>query len=136
MTPSPSSPPPSGAATAPYSLPTGRAFEAYGGPSRSTQFSLIAAGEIDSFLVGARRYIIIQSWVDYVARQRGKEEARLAAGQRPRMRGRPDPEIEPARERQVRGARPRESRPAEPELRRSTSHSGGRRQAEQPKGAP
>jgi hypothetical protein len=71
----------------PYSLPCGRPFERFGGPSRSTQYLLIAAGEIDSFLVGNRRYIVTQSWIDYVARQRAKEAARLAAGTRPRMRG-------------------------------------------------
>ena len=76
-----------GAAGAPYSLPTGKPFERFGGPSRSTQYQLIKDGEIDSFLVGNRRYIITQSWVDYVARQRVKEAERLAAGIRPRMRG-------------------------------------------------
>jgi hypothetical protein len=74
-------------AAVPYSLPVGRPFERFGGPSRSTQYHLIKAGEIDSFLVGARRYILISSWFDYVARQRAKEAERRAAGHRPLMRG-------------------------------------------------
>jgi hypothetical protein len=71
----------------PYSLPVGAPFQRFGGPSRSTQYELDKAGEIKTFLVGNRRYVIVQSWLDYVARQRAKEEARRAAGIRPLMRG-------------------------------------------------
>ena len=76
-----------GVAGAPYSLPVGKPFERFGGPSRSTQYELIKAGEIQSFLVGSRRYILVQSWFDYCKRQQAKEEARRAAGIRPLMRG-------------------------------------------------
>jgi hypothetical protein len=76
-----------GVAGPPYSLPVGKRFEAFGGPSRSTQYALIAAGEIDSFLVGARRYIVISSWFDFVARQRQKDAANRAKGGRLLMRG-------------------------------------------------
>jgi hypothetical protein len=80
---------PDGAAVAiaPYSIPVGKQFERFGGPSRSTQYELIKNGEIVSFLVGTRRYIVVQSWLDYVERQRGKDAAWRAAGRSQPMRG-------------------------------------------------
>jgi hypothetical protein len=71
----------------PYSLPIGKEFQRFGGPGRSTQYVLDAAGEIETFLVGNRRYVVVQSWIDYVARQREKEIARRAAGHSLPMRG-------------------------------------------------
>ena len=80
--------PPLGAAgCVPVSIPIGKPFERFAGPSRSTQYALDKAGEIRTFLVGNRRYVIVQSWFDYVERQRRKEAARRAAGIRPLMRG-------------------------------------------------
>ena len=67
-----------GAAEYPHAVPVGTPFEKRFGPSRSTQFDLINRGELSSFLVGdkrGRRYIITQSWLDYIERQRRKESA-------------------------------------------------------------
>jgi hypothetical protein len=77
----------SGAVERPYSLPVGKPFERFGGPSRTTQYQLIAAREIQSFLVGSRRYVVIQSWVDFVERQRQKDTANRAKGGKLLMRG-------------------------------------------------
>jgi hypothetical protein len=76
-----------GTSAVPYSLPIGKEFQRFVGPSRTTQYEVDKAREIETFLVGNRRYVIVQSWIDYVARQRAKEEARRAAGIRPLMRG-------------------------------------------------
>jgi hypothetical protein len=71
----------------PYSLPLGREFQRFGGPSRSTQYELIKADEIQSFLVGSRRYILVESWVDYCKRQQAKDAANRAKGGKLLMRG-------------------------------------------------
>jgi hypothetical protein len=76
-----------GVAGAPYSLPVGKPFERFGGPSRSMQYELIKRGEIQSFLVGSRRYVLVQSWLDFVERQRTKDAANRAKGGRLLMRG-------------------------------------------------
>jgi hypothetical protein len=78
---------PNETAERPYSLPVGKPFERYGGPSRSMQYELIKAGEIQSFLVGSGRYVLVQSWLDYVERQRTKDAANRAKGGRFLMRG-------------------------------------------------
>jgi hypothetical protein len=71
----------------PYSLPVGRPFERFGGPSRTTQYELIKAKELESFLVGSRRYILVSSWLAYCERQRQKDAANRAKGGRLLMRG-------------------------------------------------
>jgi hypothetical protein len=62
----------------PQAVPVGKPFEDRFGPVRSTQYELINKGEVESFLIGdkrGRRYIITDSWFDYVERQRHKEAA-------------------------------------------------------------
>ena len=64
--------------TFPYSVPVGQPFQQMFGPCRSTQLALVAASELDSFLVGAprgRRHIIVASWFRYIERQREREKA-------------------------------------------------------------
>src|SRR5215203_4841967 len=79
------------AAEHPHAVPIGKPFEERFGPGRSTQCELIREGELSSFLVGdkrGRRYIITQSWLDYVARQRSKEVAGEIGGPSPNPRAR------------------------------------------------
>jgi hypothetical protein len=62
----------------PHAVAVGKPFEKQFGPARGTQYGLIEKGEVSSFLVGdkrGRRYIVVQSWLDYIERQRRKEAA-------------------------------------------------------------
>jgi len=60
----------------PFAVPMGREFQGWFGIGRSTQGELVKRGEVKSYLAGdkrGRRIIIVQSYIDYVARQQQRE---------------------------------------------------------------
>ena len=62
----------------PHSVAVGRPFQEKFGPCRSAQYRLIEQGEVESFLLGGgrgRRFIIVETWLDYVKRQQRREAA-------------------------------------------------------------
>jgi hypothetical protein len=71
----------------PHALPIGKPFQRFSGIGRTTAYQLNEIGEIETFLIGSRRYILVSSYLDYIERQRTKETARRAGGKRPTMRG-------------------------------------------------
>jgi len=57
------------------------------GIGRQQTYDLINAGEIESVLVGNRRLIIMQSWVDYISRlQQQQAGSALGASPNPKAR--------------------------------------------------
>jgi hypothetical protein len=60
-----------------------RQFSEASGLGLTSCYGLDTKGEIETILVGKRRLVIVQSYLDYVERQRRAELARRAKGQRP-----------------------------------------------------
>ncbi len=89
-------------------VPAGEPFQRVAGIGRSQQYDLIAAGEIESVLVGRRRLIIMSSYAAYLERQRQKEAAGEIGVPSPNPRaGRRQPKAVATIER-PQGSRPRQ----------------------------
>ena len=58
------------------------------GVGRSKTYELIEAGEIKSVLVGRRRLIVVQSYLDYLARQMQQQAAGIGRIASPNPRSR------------------------------------------------
>jgi hypothetical protein len=66
----------------PFAVPIGAEFQRRYGPSRSVQYQLVESGAIQSVLIGdrrGRRYIIVDSYLDYVRQQQEREAVYRAA---------------------------------------------------------
>src|ERR1700730_13331188 len=68
-------------------------FKRLSGISRSRIYELLSSGELASVYIGARRFIIIQSYLDFI----GRQGTGVRKWPRPRLRRRSAPRIARAR---------------------------------------